>query len=154
MGKNQSVRASRSRLWWWCSLPLIAAHREEEEEKVNFESACVWCPWSFRVHLRLYTPKMNKMNRILCAQPHRLSCPVPISFKSLRRREPKGNENGPSDWPMGFVETLTLECLLRDRRDTPWHKENISTLHPSLSILFWKEKKTQKWNKERKKKEE
>jgi hypothetical protein len=79
-----------------------------------------------------------------------LSCPVPISSNPLKK--PSRENDGPSDWPMGFVETLG--CLLRDRRDTPWHKQNISTLHPSPSFffLFFGEKK-KKWNRRRKKKE-
>jgi hypothetical protein len=67
-----------------------------------------------------------------------LSCPVPISSNPLKK--PSRENDGPSDWPMGFVETLG--CLLRDRRDTPWHKQNISTLHPSPSFfLFFGENK-------------
>jgi hypothetical protein len=65
---------------------------------------------------------------------------VPISSNPLKK--PSRENDGPSDWPMGFVETLG--CLLRDRRDTPWHKQNISTLHPSPSFfffIFWREEK-------------
>jgi hypothetical protein len=106
--------------------------------KVNFgrahfvSDALIFFFFSFRefVRLFLYISKTEEKRSTL-------SCPVPISCNPLKK--PSRENDGPSDWPMGFVETLG--CLLRDRRDTPWHKQNISTLHPSPSFFYFLERR-------------
>lgn len=65
-------------------------------------------------------------------------------------------ENDWPDWPMGFVQTGSVCCVLRDRRDTPWHKAKTfppfpllhcspssrhTLIHPSLSLSSFRKKK-------------
>lgn len=124
--------------------------------KVNFgraqNSLCVWCPDLFCFFFSLGNLCVSFYIQVSKTEEKRstLSCPVPISSNPLKK--PSRENDGPSDWPMGFVETLG--CLLRDRRGTPWHKQNISTLHPSPSFFFYfLERRKKKWNRRRKKKE-